>query len=140
MRCQIKKNRDMENNTKKKGSQYERYSDLTAKLLTMRGRADARTMCGKMLLISQESELIFQENAPRGPRSREVFRTLHTRCVRRPDGDYTLTFRFKAGMPYMRATLIAELRESLEKVELNYKAETITDPSHAEKKDNTTED
>ena len=93
---------------------YERYSDLTAKVITVMGKANLRTMRGKALLNAQEQEIIFQENTPRGKRSVEVSRTHHSRLVRRPDGDYTLTFRFSAKMKYPMATLVSEMRNAVE--------------------------
>lgn len=93
---------------------YERYTDLTAKIITVRGNANLRTMRGKALLDAHWQEIIFQENTPRGKRSVEVSRTQHSRLVRRPDGDYTLTFRFGAKMKYPMATLVSEMRNAVE--------------------------
>lgn len=93
---------------------YERYSDLTAKLVTVLGKANLRTMRGKALLNTHEHEIIFQENTPRGKRSTEVSRTQHSRLVRRPDGDYTLTFRFGSSLKYPMATLVSEMRNAVE--------------------------
>lgn len=93
---------------------YERYSDLTARVITVLGKANLRMMRGKALLDAQKQEIIFQENTPRCKRSVEIFRTLHSRLVRRPDGDYTLTFHFCAKMKYPMATLVSEMRNAVE--------------------------
>lgn len=102
-------------------ARYERHTDVTAKMITMLGGANLRTMRGKMLLNAEESELVFQENTPRGARSVEVGRTMHSRIVRRPDGLYTLTFRFDAGMRYAAATLVSELRDACKAAEFDMK-------------------
>lgn len=102
----------MDKEKKEVQARYERHRDVTAKMITMKGGANLRTMRGKCLLNCEEGELIFQENTPRGPRSVEVGRTYHSRLVRRPDGLYTLTFRFDAGMKYPSATLVSELRDA----------------------------
>lgn len=108
---------------------YERYTDLTAKVITALGRANLRTMRGKALLNAQEQEIIFQENTPRGKRSVEVSRTQHSRLVRRPNGDYTLTFRFGAKMKYPMATLVSEMRNAVESAlkDVNNWKEVIND-------------
>lgn len=70
-----------------------------------------RVMRGKALLDAAAEDFKFVENTPRGPRSVEVGRTLHSRFVRRPDGLYTITFRVDAGMKYLSEALCAEVRE-----------------------------
>lgn len=115
LRLKFQNTRDMDKQ-KQPRLDYERYSDLTAKVITVLGKANLRTMRGKALLNAQEQEIIFQENTPRGKRSVEVSRTQHSRLVRRPDGDYTLTFRFGAKMKYPMATLVSEMRNAVASV------------------------
>lgn len=102
---------------KKTGVEYQRYGDITAKVITHKGDANLRPMNGRILINSYENELNFREAAPRGPRSVEIGRTLHSRLVRRNDGGYTLTFRFNSGLRYLSSVLIAELRDVAKAVE-----------------------
>ena len=100
----------MKEKSKQEKESLEKYSDMMVKLITTRGHAAHRAMKGRALVLPTEGELIFQETTPRGPRSVEVGRTGHCRLVRRPDGDYTLTFRVNAGLKYMSSQLVAEVR------------------------------
>lgn len=70
-----------------------------------------RVMRGKALLDDSAGDLKFVENTPRGPRSVEVGRTLHSRFVRRPDGTYTVTIRCDGASKYLREELTAEVAE-----------------------------
>lgn len=70
-----------------------------------------RVMRGKALLDDEAKDFKFVENSPRGPRSVEIGRTVHSRFVRRPDGLYTVTFRCDASTKYLRETLTAEVAE-----------------------------
>ena len=70
-----------------------------------------RLMHGKALLDEVAHDFKFVENTPRGPRSVEVGRTVHSRFVRRPDGLYTVTFRCDASTKYLREALTAEVAE-----------------------------
>lgn len=106
---------------KKTDVKYQRYGDITAKVITNKGDANLRPMTGRMLINSYENELNFREAAPRGPRSVEIGRTLHSRLVRRNDGGYTLTFRFNGGLKYLSSVLIAELRDAAKAVEYDKK-------------------
>lgn len=72
---------------------------------------DMRVMRGKALLDDTAGDLKFVENTPRGPRSVEVGRTLHSRFVRRPDGTYTVTIRCDGTSKYLREELTAEVAE-----------------------------
>lgn len=72
---------------------------------------DMRVMRGKGLYDAAAEDFKFVENAPRGARSVEVGRTAHSRFVRRPDGLYTLTFRFDADSKFLRESLVAEVSE-----------------------------
>lgn len=70
-----------------------------------------RVMRGKALLDVTAADFKFVENEPRGPRSVEVGRTMHSRFVRRPDEGYTITFRVNAGEKFLRESLTAEIAE-----------------------------
>ena len=59
----------------------------------------------------EKGEFAFVENAPRGKRSIEIGRTAHSRFVRRPDGDYTATFRFHPSEKLIKEQLVAEMRD-----------------------------
>lgn len=76
-----------------------------------------RVMRGKALLDAAVSDFKFVENEPRGPRSVEVGRTLHSRFVRRPDEGYTITFRVVAGTKFLREILTAEVAEVVKLIE-----------------------
>lgn len=115
------KNKSAMDEEKKTDVKYQRYGDITAKVITQKGDANLRPMQGRILINSYENELNFREAAPRGPRSVEIVRTLHSRLVRRNDGGYTLTFRFQGDMKYMSSTLIAELRDAAKAVEYDKK-------------------
>ena len=88
---------------------YGKYTDMSVEMQAQ----ERRNMCilhGKALLNEDECRLTFVQNPPRGQRSVEIARTLHSRIVRRPDGCYTLTFRFDAGERMIRMALISEIR------------------------------
>lgn len=89
--------------------QYKRFSDYS---LEMMAQDDVNMVIlrGKGLLNQQESRFTFVQNAPRGARSVEIGRTAHSRSVRRPDGLYTVTFRFDAGEKQVLPALLAEIR------------------------------
>ena len=71
-----------------------------------------RLLNGKALVNSEKGEVVFAQNPPRGPRSREVARTGHGRLVRRPDGRYTFTFASMVPEERnLREQLLAEVRK-----------------------------
>lgn len=82
-----------------------------------------RVMNGKALLDVGGNDFKFVENAPRGPRSVEVGRTMHSRFVRRPDGLYTVTLRLAAGTKYLREAITAEIADIIKAIELDSKVE-----------------
>lgn len=90
---------------------YSKKESADLKLFTIGGCASGRILRGKALYNDCENEMTFVENTPRGVRSVEVGRTVHGRCVRRPDGLYTFTLRIDADMKYLRANLVAEAGE-----------------------------
>ena len=101
--------------------QYNRKS-LDVSMHT-RTNPNMRVMSGKALLDDEASDFKFVENEPRGPRSVEVGRTVHSRFVRRPDGMYTITFRCDAATKYLRETLTAEVAEIVKMITADKKAQ-----------------
>lgn len=87
---------------------YHKWSDMTVKAFL--NETQKRVRSGRIIINAIESETTFSENEPRGPRSVEVSRDKHCRCVRRPDGDYTLTFRFNPTEKFVTESLVAEIR------------------------------
>lgn len=82
-----------------------------------------RVMRGKALFDDEASDFKFVENEPRGPRSQEVGRTNHSRFVRRPDGNYTITLRCNGNEKYLQETLVAEVREIVKSIKLDISME-----------------
>lgn len=64
-----------------------------------------------------QNELLFVENTPRGKRSREIGRTLHSRSVQRADGDFTVTFRIRAGDKNLKYWMQSEARDVVKLIE-----------------------
>ena len=85
---------------------YERHADMSVDLYTLDEKPELQLLRGRAL-----KEFAFVQNAPRGPRSVEVGRTLHVRYVRRPDGGYTATVRFEGDESQLREKLLSEVRE-----------------------------
>ena len=73
--------------------------------------AELKFMRGKALINVARREMTFVENPPRLNRSVEVGRTMHARFVRRPDKNYTVTFRVSGEEKYLSEGLVAEIRE-----------------------------
>lgn len=89
---------------------YRRLEGVGLDVYTREEATENRLMRGRALLNSEKNEFIFAQNEPRGPRSKEVGRTYHSRFVRRPDGEYTVTLRFSADESDLRESLLAEVR------------------------------
>ncbi len=104
-----------ENNTNE-GSQptpmYQRYQDYNIDLyLSGHTPAENVLLRGRALLNKQKNEMSFVQSPPRGARSKEIQRTVHGRMVRRPDGNYTITFSaLKGGERNLRESLLVEVR------------------------------
>lgn len=76
-----------------------------------------RLLRGRALLDVESKKFVFAQNEPRGPRSTEVGRTMHSRLVRRPDSRYTLTFScMDGGEKQLREQLIAEVRDVMKMI------------------------
>lgn len=88
---------------------YSKMTDMSVEMQTQTDK-NMQVLRGKALLNENESRLSFVQNPPRGPRSVEISRTAHSRMVRRPDGLYTVTFRFDADEKMVLPALIAEVR------------------------------
>ena len=82
---------------------------------------DQQVLCGKVFVNEKEHQVSFTQNKPRGPRSREVMRTPHSRLVRRPDGRFTLSFRFSKEELEIGPQLLREMKAVVETLALNLK-------------------
>ena len=91
------------------GITYQKFSDYTLKVLSCKKVETRRAFGAKVVIVPEESETWITENPPRGPKSSEVGRSVHSRMVRRPDGLYTLTFRFSAEENRLREQLVSEI-------------------------------
>lgn len=90
---------------------YNRLSKMSVDMYTLEEKPEMKLLRGRALLNPEKSELAFVQNTPRGARSVEVGRTLHSRYVRRPDGGYTATLRFEGDEKNLREKLLSEVRE-----------------------------
>ena len=104
----------------KNATSYSRIKDICIDMYTVDKAVDKQLMRGRFFLNCEKGEAIFKQNLPRGLRSVEIGRTLHSRYVRRPDGDYTVTFRCRAGEKDLVKTLSAEIREIAKRIEADY--------------------
>lgn len=100
---------------------YVKQDKAALRLFTLKEDASGEVLRGKALYNGHEKEMTFVENMPRGPRSVEVGRTVHSRMVRRPDGKYTVTFRVEAGTKYLRQQLVAEVGDLVRMIEEDMK-------------------
>lgn len=120
-RNQIKK-RIMEQ--KKKGNSgspvYTRIPEINVDMYTQSELEGYKLLRGRCLLNQKKGELSFVQNEPRGPRSVEIGRTLHSRMVRRPDGEYTITFRTAATERHLKEQMISEVRDVVKAIVGDY--------------------
>lgn len=100
----------MATNKNMKTPVYRRIKDICVDMYTLDTHIERRTLNGKVFLNSVKGEMTFTQNSPRGARSVEIGRTAHSRYVRRPDGDYTVTFHINACEKKLRERLLAEVR------------------------------
>lgn len=104
---------------------YKNMPDMSVDMYTVDADPENKLLRGRALLNPQKKEFAFVQNTPRGPRSVEVGRTLHSRYVCRPDGGYTVTVRFGAEEKNIREQLLAETRQIVSSVQEHFKvAET----------------
>ena len=80
---------------------------------------DQKVLNGKLFVNTQKRQASFTQNRPRGPRSTEMIRTPHARLVRRPDGDFTLTFHFSEEEYAVAPQLLEELQKVIDFLSLN---------------------
>ena len=88
-----------------------RRLDNATVVAQMQEQSELKFMRGKALIDVGSREMTFVENTPRLARSVEVGRTMHARFVRRPDKNYTVTFRVSGDEKYLSEGLVAEIRE-----------------------------
>lgn len=98
---------------------YKRYKDYNVELYTIDPTIERRVISGKALLTPEKNEFLFAQNKPRGARSVEIGRTMHSRFRRSPDGSYVATFRFDHSERNIREQLIAEVRDMYKGVDLD---------------------
>ena len=94
---------------KKNNFVYHCYKGIRVEMSAQRN-VNQELLRGKMMIDLNGNNLLFVQNKPRGPRSAEVMRTPHSRMVRRPNGQYTLTFRFTAEEFCIAEQLLLEMR------------------------------
>lgn len=100
---------------------YTNMTNMSVDMYTVDAAPENKLLRGRALLNPHKKEFAFVQNTPRGPRSVEVGRTLHSRYVCRPDGDYTVTIRFGAGEKNIREQLLAETRQIVSSVQEHFK-------------------
>lgn len=100
---------------------YKRYTDYSIDMYSQGELPPVNVLLrGRALLNPEKAEMLFSENPPRGKRSVEVGRSAHSRYVRRPDGDYTVTIRFHPSEKMIREQLISEVRDIVTMVGKDY--------------------
>lgn len=100
---------------------FTNMPDMSVDMYTVDADPENKLLRGRALLNPQKKEFAFVQNTPRGPRSVEVGRTLHSRYVCRPDGGYTVTVRFGAEEKNIREQLLAETRQMVSSVQEHFK-------------------
>lgn len=111
--CRIQKHWNMEE--KKTPIHSHQAESIRVSMYTREEEVEKRLLRGRVLLDSDEKTLLFAQNEPRGPRSKEIFRGDHSRLVRRPDGNYTMSFcAVDIGEINLREAMIAEVRKGVD--------------------------
>lgn len=89
------------------------YTRLNGMTIGFKGQKDfnQRTLHGRITINKEEHHALFVQDKPRGQRSKEVMRTAHSRMVQRPDGDFTLTFRFSMQEEDWNVKLVDEMMD-----------------------------
>ena len=101
---------------KTNGFVYKKYAGMTVCTQTQE-EPDLKVLHGRVVIDESDWKMLFVQNKPRGARSVEVGRTAHSRYVRRPDGRYTVTFRFNAREALLQQTLLREMRVLLKAIQ-----------------------
>ena len=94
---------------------YKKYTGMTVCMQSQKDN-NLKVLHGRAVVDVSDWKMLFLQNRPRGPRSVEVWRTPHSRSVHRPDGRYTLTFRFTPDEPHLHKTLVSEMRQALNSI------------------------
>lgn len=73
----------METNEKKVAvtPRYSKHENMSIDMYTLDEEPTKKLLRGRALLNDEKREMTFVQNTPRGPRSTEVGRTLHSRYV-----------------------------------------------------------
>lgn len=87
-----------------------KFADYAVKVVSKKESVVRRKFGAKALIMPEDAEVVLVENEPRKYESKEIGRSIHSRMVRRPDGKYTLTFRFDSEEKQIREQLLAEVR------------------------------
>ena len=93
---------------------------LTEMTVTLKSQEDynLQVLRGKVVVNEEDHSLMFEQNAPRGPRSVEVMCTPHSRLVRHPNGTLSLRFRFSDKEPGIGLQLLRELKAILSTLDI----------------------
>ena len=100
---------------------YTKHDGMSIDMYPLDEAPTKKLLRGRALLNDEKREMTFVQNAPRGPRSVEVGRTLHRRYVCRPDGEYTVTVHFAADEGNIREQLLSEIRSMVTAVQDHFK-------------------
>lgn len=111
----------MEENKQNMTPHYTKHDNMSIDMYTLDEAPTKKLLRGRALLNDEKREMMFVQNTPRGPRSVEVGRTLHSRYVCRPDGEYTVTVHFAANEVNIREQLLSETRTMVTAVQEHYK-------------------
>lgn len=111
----------MEDNKQNATPHYTKHYNMSIDMYTLDEAPTKKLLRGRALLNDEKREMTFVQNTPRGPRSVEVGRTLHSRYVCRPDGEYTVTVHFAANEFNIREQLLSETRTMVTAVQEHYK-------------------
>ena len=99
---------------------YHQLTDMTV-VLQSQNDYNLEVLRGKVIINEDDLRILFIQNKPRGKRSAEVMRTPHSRLVRRPDGDYTLSFHFSPNEIGIAEQLLQEMNAIVNDHLLNLK-------------------
>lgn len=88
---------------------YTRLTNMTVGLKSQKDY-NHRTLHGSLTINLEERHALFVQYPQRGARSKELMRTAHSRMVSRPDGNFTLTFRFSPLESDLPEKLVDEMK------------------------------
>ena len=108
---------------------------IDVKMYTRYPEVEKRLLNGKVLLDSEDNSLLFSQNPRRGPLSKEVTRGAHSRLVRRPDGNYTLSFRgVDIRETNLKEAMLAEVRHACDEMKKDRARQEAIRKAEEEKK------